>query len=153
VIKLKNIFIILVFFLHGCGYQAVNKMSINKYTILKYELNGDKEISRHLKKNFNKFTKSKNHPRKYTIKTQSKINKKINSKDSLGVAEALSLEINITITVKENDKILWNKSYLENVNYSNMDNKFELNQYEKNIIKNQTEKIINKINFSIASIK
>ena len=46
------------------------------------------------------------------------------------------------------------KLYLkENTNYNNLDNKFELKQFEKIIVNDLTNKLINKIHFALSTIK
>ena len=69
------------------------------------------------------------------------------------MTQNLTLDVIIKIKIKEDGKTLAEKTFQESVGYSNLDNKFELNQYEKIIIKDQTNKIINKINFFISTLK
>jgi len=45
------------------------------------------------------------------------------------------------------------KSFEEKTNYNNLDNKFELKQYEKIVINDLTNKIVNDINYFLLSIE
>ena len=55
--------------------------------------------------------------------------------------------------MKENQKTVGEKIFKESLNYSNLVNKFELNQYEKIMIKDHTNKVVNKINLFISSLR
>jgi len=152
--KLKSIFILLVFFIYGCsGYESVHKIEKKKFSIVALNLHGDKKISQYLKRNFRKYEKIDGTNRSYKIETNSSIKKNIKSKNRSGVTLNYSLDISVDLIVFEGEKILGKKVFSKSVNYSNLDNKFELNQYEKLITKNQSKKIIEQINQYINSIK
>lgn len=151
-IKLSSI-IIFILFLQGCGFKSIYKIERGSYSIIKFETTGDEKISRDLISNFEKFQKNKDSKYSYELISNAIVNKEIRSKNSSGISENLSISILINIQVKENGEILVEKLFQENVSYSNLENKFELNQYENIIIKNQTRKIINKVNLYISSLK
>tara|TARA_B100000795_G_scaffold76198_1_gene54193 strand:+ start:1114 stop:1578 length:465 start_codon:yes stop_codon:yes gene_type:complete len=152
--KLKFIVILFVLFINGCsGYESVHKIEKKEFSIVALNLHGDKKINQYLKKNFKKYEDTNGANRFYKIDTSSSINKTIKSKNKSGVTLNYSLNISIDLIVMEGEKILGKKVFSESVNYSNLDNKFELNQYEKLITKNQSKKIIEQINQYIDSIK
>ena len=53
--------------------------------------------------------------------------------------------IEISIIIKKNDNIFKQITLSEEFSYKNLDNKFDLSQYEKNIEKNILDKISEKI--------
>jgi len=152
-IKLGPLLLICFLLLQGCGYQSVHKIKRENFSIIKFEISGNENISRDLTRNFEKFKIMENNKYKYELISNSQINKKVRSRNSKGVAENLSLNILIQIIIKENGVTIGNKSFKENSNYANSENKFSLSQYEKVITKGLTKKIINRINFYIANIQ
>ena len=106
-----------------------------------------------MENNFKRFEKNPNSKYIYELIINSEVVKKIQSKNSAGVSQNLKLDVIIKIKIKENGKTLAEKTFQESVGYANLDNKFELSQYEKIIVKDQTNKIINKINFFIPTLK
>ena len=49
------------------------------------------------------------------------------------------------VTFIDNENIERNKSFLENINYNNDENKFSLKQYENSLIENLTDKIVDNL--------
>ncbi len=152
-IKLASILLAFFLLLQGCGYQSIHKIKKGNFSIIKFDTNGDKITSRELTRNFEKFQIVGNSMFLYELITDSQINKEVRSKNSKGIAENFSINVIITIIVKENGIKIASKSFKENSNYANSENKFELSQYEKIITKNLTAKIIKKINLYIATLK
>ena len=149
----KIILLITFLLIQGCGYQSIHLIEKGNFSISKLEITGDQKISRYLEANFKKFIKIQNSKNTYELIAYSKITKSIQSKNSAGVSENLALNIIINIEIKEGGETIGSKSFQEKIGYSNLDNKFELSQYEKIIVKDQTDKIISKINFFISSLK
>ena len=73
-----------------------------------------------------------------------------NSKNKSGKNSNLSLEIIIDLEISKNGNILKKISYKENTNYNSLENKFELKQYEKILIKELTNRIINRIHSNLS---
>ena len=138
--------------MQGCGYQSIHKIDKTNFTIIRFETNGDEKISRDLARNFEKLQINQGSKNRYELITNSQINKKVDSRNSSGVAENLSIYLIIKISVIENGMIIGEKSFQENSNYVNLVNKFELHQYEKIILKNLTAGIIKKISLYISSL-
>jgi len=152
-IKYKFFLFILILLTASCGYHSTHKIDVSKYAIAKFELNGDKIINRLLKRNFEKFSDQKNIKKIYIIKTNSVKKRTIKAKDRLGNSSSFSMSVRIDIEVKDSNKIIKFKSFGEKTNYNNLDNKFELKQYEKIVINDLTNKIVNDINYFLLSIE
>tara|TARA_B100000787_G_C16191397_1_gene297741 strand:- start:1583 stop:2044 length:462 start_codon:yes stop_codon:yes gene_type:complete len=134
------------------GYQSVHNIEKKNYSIIDFQLSGDKKINRYLEKNFRKYKNIPNSIHNYAIEAKSETKKTTRAKNLSGTSESYTLNIRVKLVIKKNDKILREKIFSENIDYNNLNNKFELNQYEKIIIKNQMQKIIREINYYIASI-
>lgn len=142
---MKKIFFILIILLTSCGYTPLyeNKIS-NNFVFGKIELSGIKDINRRIismtslkenSTNFN-FTSLLLRSDKTIIET---------SKNTKGKADSFKMVINISITIKNNNEIYKQNTFTEEFSYKNLDNKFDLSQYEKNIESNIINKISEKI--------
>ena len=120
------------------------------YSIVNYELSGDREINKILRKNFNKYSNITNKTKQFELIADSQLILTTNSKNKSGENSNLSLEILINLEILVNGKILKKTNYKENTNYNSLDNKFELKQYEKILIKELTNRIINRIHSNLS---
>ena len=150
---MRVIFIIFLIILNGCGYQAVNKTNNSNYIILSYEFFGDAQVNKIFKRNFDKFKKNNNNLKEFNIIVNSEKIKSNNSKKQSGEATNLTLEILVDVEITSSENEIKKLSFKENTNYNNLDNKFELKQFEKIIINDLTNKLINKIHFSLSRMK
>ena len=77
------------------------------------------------------------------IDSESKIDKL--SKDIAGNVTVYKTTITVEIELIEKEKIIKKKQLSTNFTYNNIDNKFDLSQYQKSIEKNLTNKIIDEL--------
>ena len=151
--RFNYILVILIFLLCGCGYQSIYKVDKGEFSIINFEINGPDKITRSLTRNFKLLQNNKEANKYYNLNANSNITKSIKSKNSKGEIETYSLKVTVNLIIKMNNQIIQEKEFSEIVSYNNLDNKFELKQYEDIIIKSQTIKIINKINIFLRSLK
>ena len=147
---IKKKILIIFFFLTSCGYQPILNLKNTNYSIVNYELSGDREINKILRKNFNKYSNITNKTKQFELIADSQLILTTNSKNESGKNSNLSLEILINLEILVNGKILKKTNYKENTNYNSLDNKFELKQYEKILIKELTNRIINRIHSNLS---
>jgi len=147
---IKKKILIIFFFLTSCGYQPILNLKNTNYSIADYELSGDREINKILRKNFNKYSNKANKTKQFELIADSQLILTTNSKNESGKNSNLSLEILINLEILVNGKILKKTNYKENTNYNSLDNKFELKQYEKILIKELTNRIINRIHSNLS---
>lgn len=150
---IKKIFLILFLFLQACGYQALNKIDDLNYTISKYEFSGNQQVNKILKKNFDNLKKDNNYDNEFEVIIGSKLDISNNAKNQAGEVTNLTLKILVELEILKNGNRIKKVSLSESANYNNDDNKFELKQFEKILIKDLVNKIIKKINFNFSSIK
>ena len=79
--------------------------------------------------------------------------KTTNSKDQSGDNTNLSIKITVEVKIINNEKVLKELNLSEDINYNNIENKFELKQYEKILINDLTIKILEKIHLNLSIIK
>ena len=150
---MRAIFIIFFLALNGCGYQAINKTNNSNYVISSYKFFGNAQVNKILKRNFDRFKKNNDNLKEFSITVKSEQVKSNNSKKQSGEATSLTLEILINVEIISDGNELKKLSLEENTNYNNLDNKFELKQFEKIIINDLTNKLIDKIHSTLSTIK
>ena len=144
---MKNLkYFLLFLFLLSCGYSPIyqaDQKSNFKLSII--EFSGEKEISRLIFKNLERFknNKSSNVYNVNFISTEENI---VATKDKKGNASSykITIIVDFYLNNESNDKN-FNKKFIKQTVYNSMDNKFELNQYKKNIKKNLTSQIVKDI--------
>lgn len=131
----------LCFFLISCGYKPIFVNESQKlFEFYKINLSGDEKINSQivnsLKINETNTNKIKN---QLFINSEYKIYE--TSKNSKGLVETYRSSVSVNFSIKEEDKIIEKKYFNENFSYNNLENRFELIEYQ-NIVKNN---LINKI--------
>ena len=152
-INSKKIIIIISFLLLlSCGYKPIFSSSKANFSITEIKLFGDLKVGSKIKKNLNIYKNAENKSIFYSVEINSDQKKNVISKDSKGDAKIFEIQILVDLTILENNKIKNKKNFKESFTYNNSTDKFSLNQYEKNIKENLTEKIIEKIIIYLYSI-
>ena len=152
-INSKKITIIISFLLLlSCGYKPIFSSSETNFSITEIKLFGKINIGSKIKKNLNIYRNVENKNTFYSLKINADQKKNVISKDAKGDPKIFEIQISVDLTILENNKIKNKKSFKESFTYNNSTNKFDLNQYEKNIEDNLIEKIVTKIIIYLYSI-
>ena len=147
----KNFLILVFFFMSQCvGYEPIYSSKEQNFYIdtISTEI-GDK-ISRNIEKKLKPYNK-KNDKEKIKLKIKSNKEEKILSKDNKGDPVILEIEISTNV-VMSNNNITKTFKFVERFSYTNQSNKFEFEQYKKNIEKNLIDKIFDKLIFKLRNI-
>ena len=142
-------------FLSSCGYEAIHsKKNAIKYNFSIQEINfsGDRDINLKIKEKLNNYSSSKK-DKKFILKISSTSKKIISSKNISGNATSYKNTITISVETLMNNKLKNSFIIIENFNYNNNNNKFDLKRYEKEIIENLTETASDKIIFKLSKIQ
>jgi len=138
----KKIFLVLLFtiilVINGCGYTPIYSSKSNSFKInnIEYE---DNKINQKIVKSL-KSISNENSPNEIDLIISSSKEKKISSKNESGKAEIFELRINLNMAYLNRVKTLSMKQ-----NYSNVDNKFQLKEYEKIIEKQLIDELIDEL--------
>ena len=156
--NIKKIIIILSFFLlMGCGYEAIySKKKIEKnynFSITSIEFEESNEINQMLINNLKSFINIKNKLKLLNLKIKSSTNKTTISKNLKGNAERYLIEVRVNLIIFENEVLKKEFFFKESFNYNSQTNKFNLNQYEKNIKENLISKISDNIILELYSLQ
>ena len=135
---MKKIFVLFLF-ITACGYQPlyINK---NSNSFSKIEFIGDKRIAREIL-NFASLKENSNSTNKSVIVLNVSENTIATSRDSKGKVTSYKTYITTIIEIKNNKKIIKNKKFEESFSYNNLDNKYDLSNYRKDVRKNLAKKI------------
>ena len=145
----KIINYILVFFLLSCSYEPILNKKIYKFTININKLSGDQKVNSIIKNNFNSLKGNENI---YELVLSSNKEKNIISKNSKGDPAIYELIINVKYFVIKDSKTIFKNEINRKTTYNNIEDKFELENYEKNIIDNLSTNISEIIILSISNI-
>jgi hypothetical protein len=147
--KLRLIFIFL--FLTSCGYTGLYK-DYNKEQILVKEkiFRGESSLNNKIynKLNIRESTDSS----AYIIEINSSRKIELLSKNKSGEAKIYKMTISSQLIVKQEGITLINKKIFENITYNNLENKFELLRYERDLENNLINQIVDNIRMEFLNI-
>ena len=134
--KIKNfglIFLIMIF--NACGYEPLNKNNSGNLIVISEKVFlGDGKINRKILSKLN--LKEDNSNKGLKIQLNSIKSTEGVSKDKSGNITTYKTTITITVKLIEDDKEIKSKTFSRSFNYSNINNKFDLSKYQKDVEKN-----------------
>ena len=146
---LNYILIFFLFTLSSCDYKPILSYKNYKFSINVDKITGDEKVNSIITNNLNNL---KGNEKEFYVTLSSKKEKNIISKDSKGDPSIFELIINVNYNVKLNGEIVIENNILRKTTYNNISDKFELENYEKNMIDNLSRNISDRIVFSISEI-
>ncbi len=139
---IKYIPFLFVFLLVSCSYKPIFSEKNYNFEIKKVDYIGERQINNIIKNKLNLIKKSESLEKKeYNLTINSSKEKIIVSKDSKGDPLKFEIIISTDYIVEYNNSLLLSKKIKRNNIYNNSTDKFKLEQNEKIIIENLTEKI------------
>ena len=152
-IKKIFILILIVFGLTSCGYTPMLSQNNNfDFNIENLELLGDKNINNFLEKKLKQFSNNSNN-KKYKISINSNYQKIIVAKDSTGNATDLKLiaSIDVVFSLQDGSENQGKKvSFLESIIIKKNDNTFDQKNYERSVLNNLSQLLLNKLVFHLS---
>ena len=153
--KILRIIIILgvIFAASSCSYKPVFFEKAYNFKIEEVNMSGDKGVNSIINRNL-RFIKSKDqiYKKKYFVKINTTKERKIISKDSEGDPSKFEIIITTEYEIINNEQLLINRKIQQKNIYNNESDKFKLEQSEKIIIENLSEKISENIISSIINL-
>ena len=146
--KRQILVIIMCLLVYSCGFTPVYKnKNFSNFSIKSMEFNGDRNINNILKAKLFEYTNISSELT-HELKINTYYIKNILAKDAGG--NATNYEIKVFVNIKTNKNIALN--YSEKNNIKNENNKINQKNYEKQIIKNLTSTISEKIVFDLSNL-
>ena len=139
---MKKIFLLIsIIFIYSCGYSPLYLAGKSDLLLNLIEIEGDFELNTYIKNDF-KIASDVNSPNVFDINAVTKIDKIILTKDATGDATDYRLDFSVKfIIVSENKEVSYNESFKIKKN----DQKFEQSNYEREIKKNFSEIVKDKL--------
>tara|TARA_B100000242_G_C42876842_1_gene406829 strand:+ start:222 stop:671 length:450 start_codon:yes stop_codon:yes gene_type:complete len=144
-IKFFKLLILMMMFF-GCSYVPVHINKDFNFQIIEINFEGEKFINEIIR---NKLERNETGEKKYRIYYKTTKIKEIVSSDTKGDPKIFKLKINLEYIVYDEDKKIFENNIIKQISYDSIDDKYELSQYEENILKNLSNKISEDILFSI----
>ena len=142
----NNIFFFLIFlFLTQCGYETIYSSKNIKFNVKEIKIENNLDIGRQIKNRLEIFSSDSPSSESYILEINSFFVKTTASKDKQGNPKTFNINVTANVTSIDNENIERNKSFVENINYNNDENKFNLKQYENSLIENLTDKIVDNL--------
>ena len=139
---MKKIFLLIsIIFIYSCGYSPLYLTGKNDILLNLKKIEGDFELNNYIKNNF-KIASDVNSPNVFNINAETKFEKIILTKDATGNATDYRLDFTVKfIILSENKEV----SYKESFKIKKNDKKFEQSNYEREIKKNFSEIVKDKL--------
>ena len=152
-IKKTFLLILIVFGLSSCGYTPMLSQNNNfNFNIVNLELLGDKNINNFLEKKLNQYSNDSSN-KSYKISINSNYQKIIVAKDSTGNATDLKLISTIDVTYSlynESNNQERKISFLESITIRKNNNAFDQKNYERSVLNNLSQLLLNKLVFYLS---
>jgi outer membrane lipopolysaccharide assembly protein LptE/RlpB len=147
--KKKIFFFISIIFIYSCGYTPLYLEGKKDILVNIKEIKGDLELNNYIKNDL-KISSNKDSKNIFDLNIETKYEKIILTKDATGKATdyKLNFTAKFTIVSKQNKIINYNESF----KIKNSDEKFEQSNYEKEIKKNFSEIINDKLTLYLISL-
>ena len=148
-IKKLTLLIFIVFSLTNCGYSPMYSDNSNtNFEVYNLELEGNSEVNSIIKNILEKYNNN-NSEKKYIVKINTRYKKISATKNSTGSTTHFKLVVDLSLSYKRFDLDKDNQekkiSFSESLIIKKNQNNFEQNDYEKIVIKNMSELLINKV--------
>ena len=136
--------LILFLLLSACGYQPLYNSSDINIKFSKVNLSGDTKINRKIVSSLGFVeTESDNLNNEISIVSSKTIIE--TSKDDKGQPATYRTNVIVNVTIKGQDKVIKSRSFNESFSYKNIENKYDLSVYQKDIENNLIRKITDDI--------
>ena len=149
----KIFFLFFIFSLtNNCGFTPqFSSINNSQIQINLGNYSGDRDLNISLNSQLNKYSNSNSSiVKSFNINYQSQIEKLIISKDGSGNPSEFQIIAKVNFEIKFNQD-LQTVSLSEKFNYKNIDDAFDLKNYEKTIINNLSNSILNKLILVLAT--
>ena len=141
---------ILLLFLSSCGYEAIHSkknLIYYDFSINNLTFTGDRKVNMKVKERLKSYT-LKEKDKSFALKISSDTEKIVLAKDIAGDPSSFKIIIKINVEVITKNKF----NIVESFNYNNITNKFDLEQYEREIISNLAETATEKLIYKLSNI-
>tara|TARA_B100000989_G_scaffold3853_1_gene2687 strand:- start:933 stop:1388 length:456 start_codon:yes stop_codon:yes gene_type:complete len=143
--------ILALLFVNSCSYKPILTNKKNDFTLENINSDSDSKINIVIKKNLLEGSNDLSN-NNYDLYFSTEDEKEIVSSNENGDPTIFKIKIIINYSLSQNDKIIFTDKIIKEINYNNIDDKFELLKYEENILNNLLKNISLEMLMSIINI-
>ena len=142
---------ITLFIISSCSYKPILTSKKNDFSLENIRSDTDSNINLIIKKNLlDRSVNSENN--KYDLNFSTEDEKEIVSSNENGDPTIFKIKIIINYTLSQDNKIIIRNKIVKQVNYNNINDKFELLKYEENILNSLLKNISQEILTTITNL-
>ena len=145
--KFKFIFFLIIV-ISGCSYEPIYSNKEYKFGFKNINFNGEREINELIERNLKKKSTGN---KVFDLEFSTEKNREIISSNAKGDPTIFKLNINLNFIVFKDNKEILKDKIKKQITYNNINDKFELDKYEENIIENISKSLADEILISIIS--
>ena len=154
---LRNVLLLLIIatISSSCGFSPMYSTNSNiNFEITTAEFSGNTQMNNFIENKLNKYSKTSSE-KKFNIKINTKFQKISIAKDTTGKTTNFNLicSLDLILISRNNDTERYVTSFSESIIIKNNKNKNEQSNYEKNIIDNLSQLLLNRLIFQLSTIK
>ena len=132
--------LIAIFLVNSCSYEPILTSKENDFSLENIKSDSDSKINVIIKKNL--LEKSDSYSKNnYDLYFSTENEKEIVSSNESGDSTIFKIKIILNYSLSQNGKLIFTDKIVKQVNYNNIDDKFELLKYEENILSNLLKNI------------
>ena len=142
---------ITLFIISSCSYKPILTSKKNEFTLENISSDTESKINLIIKKNLlDRSGNSENN--KYDLNFSTEDEKEIVSSNENGDPTIFKIKIIINYALSQDNKIIFTNKIVKQVNYNNINDKFELLKYEENILNSLLKNISQEILTTITNL-
>ena len=142
---------ITLFIISSCSYKPILTSKKNDFTLENISSDTESKINLIIKKNLlDRSGSSENN--KYDLNFSTEDEKEIVSSNENGDPTIFKIKIIINYALSQDNKIIFTNKIVKQVNYNNINDKFELLKYEENILNSLLKNISQEILTTITNL-
>ena len=142
---------ITLFIISSCSYKPILTSKKNDFTLENISSDTESKINLIIKKNLlDRSGNSENN--KYDLNFSTEDEKEIVSSNENGDPTIFKIKIIINYALSQDNKIIFTNKIVKQVNYNNINDKFELLKYEENILNSLLKNISQEILTTITNL-
>ncbi len=141
--------------IYGCtGYEPLFSTKNSNYYIINIENVNKDNLTQRISKRLDNYKSVDDNKKGYILKISSNMKNIVSSKDSKGQVSTYEMIVNVNLKVfsKDSNRAINSFKFKKNFIYNNQENKSNLSQYKKDILKNLINKISQEIIIKLQSL-
>ena len=148
---MKKFLLVIFIIFYGCGFKPLySNKEFKSLEFSEITLSGNTSVNRKI---INYLKISKKNDVLDTLELNSSFENLISSKDRTGKADTYTSTLTVSFRTKRQDDILiYDRKFSKSFTYKNRDNKFELVEYQNEILNNLVNEITEEILLSLNSL-